>query len=707
MRAYWVFLLLLVTSGSGPFAIVARADGPDDNLPDRVRRIPPPGIAVPAADRAELEAGVAELGQEIDALRAAAPSRPAGAAAGRPARPLDVPDLLPDVQIYYNAVRYALTYDEFFQPREIAVAKALLKQGQERARALRDGQAPWTTAVGLVVRGYLSRIDGSVQPYGLVVPASYQSGAPTRHRLDVWFHGRGETLSELSFLQDRQRSPGEFTPPDTFVLHPYGRYCNANRFAGEVDLFEALEHVRKHYPIDEDRLAVRGFSMGGAACWQFAVHFAGQWAAAAPGAGFSETADFLKVFQNESVQPSWYEQKLWHLYDSVDYAVNLFNCPTVAYSGEIDGQKQAADRMAEALRREGIELVHIIGPQTRHAYHPQSKEEIDRRVDAILARGRNPMPRHVLFTTWTLRYDRMLWVQVDGLKQHWERARVDAEILDPHTVKVNTANVTALTLSMPPGLCPLEQTRRPKVLLDRQTLEAPPVLSDRSWTAHFRLVADRWTVVASPDDGTLRKRHSLQGPIDDAFMDSFLMVRPTGTPLNERVGAWAAAEQKHAIEHWRRQFRGEARVKDDRDVTPDDIAGNNLILWGDPSSNQVLAKIVARLPVHWDGQGVRVGARTYPADRALPVLIYPNPLNPRRYVVLNSGFTFREYDYLNNARQTPKLPDYAVVDVSVPPTSRAPGGILDAGFFGERWELLPSPPPVAKRQASGPTAGPR
>jgi hypothetical protein len=74
----------------------------------------------------------------------------------------------------------------------------------------------------------------------------------------------------------------------------------------------------------------------------------------------------------------------------------------------------------------------------------------------------------------------------------------------------------------------------------------------------------------------------------------------------------------------------------------------------------------------------------------VPVLIFPNPLNPKRYVVLNSGFTYREYDYLNNARQVPKLPDYAVVDVDQPVTSRLPGGISTAGFFGEHWELLPN-----------------
>jgi hypothetical protein len=185
----------------------------------------------------------------------------------------------------------------------------------------------------------------------------------------------------------------------------------------------------------------------------------------------------------------------------------------------------------------------------------------------------------------------------------------------------------------------------------------------------------------------LVKRHGLQGPIDDAFLDSFIMVVPTGTPLNGTVGAWTASEQKHAIEHWRRQFRGEARVKKDSEVTDQDIASSNLILWGDPNSNALLRRVLPNLPIRWDAQGVHTGEAIFPADRYAPVLIYPNPLNPKRYVVVNSGFTFREYDYLNNARQVPKLPDYAIVDLSQPITSRGPGGITTAGFFNERWEL--------------------
>jgi hypothetical protein len=658
------------------FATPLYADGPGDNLPDKVRPVPPPGIAIADADRARLQAGVEALGKDIEQLRQDLKDRPA------------LLELLPDVQIFHNAVRYALTYNEFYSPKEPAIAGKLLAQGRERAHQLRNGQAPWTTATGLVVRGYQSKIDGSVQPYGLVVPPTYQANSPYEHRLDIWCHGRNEKLTELAFLNERQSSPGQFTPKNAFVLHLYGRYCNANKFAGEIDCLEALAHVRKHYPIDEDRIVIRGFSMGGAACWQFAVHYAGLWAAAAPGAGFSETADFLKVFQQETVQPTWYEQKLWHWYDCTDYALNLFNCPVIAYSGANDRQKQAADKMADAMKKEGLTLLHLIGPRTGHSYEPKTKEELDRRIDSIVKHGRDVMPLHVLFTTWTLRYHKMRWVQIDGLEKHWSRAEVDAVLNDG--VSIQTRNVTALTLHFEPGSCPLEALEKPSVRIDDDEEEikgVPPVLSDRSWTVHFRKKDNTWEVVDKVDDGRLRKRPGLQGPIDDAFLDSFLMVRPTGQPFNAKVGAWAAAEMKHAVEHWRKQFRGEARIKDDCAVTDADMAAHNLVLWGDPASNQILAKIADKLPIGWDRRQVRLGKETFAAENHVPLLIYPNPLNPKRYVVLNSGFTFREYDYLNNARQTPKLPDFAVIDVNTPPSSRLPGKVVKAGFFDEEWKL--------------------
>jgi hypothetical protein len=670
-----------------PFLSPVRADGPADNVPDKVRRVPPPGIAVPDGLRAELEDRLKTLGKEIKELAIKEglyflATKGKSTLQGR---------LLPDVEVYYNAVHYALKYNEFYNKGEFAVAQKLLAQGLERARDLREGKAPWTTATGLIVRGYRSRVDGSVQPYGLVVPSSYRAGTATRHRLDLWFHGRGETLSELSFIDGRQKSPGQFTPPDAFVLHPYGRYCNANHFAGEIDTLEALEHAQQSYAIDENRIVVRGFSMGGAASWNFAVHYADRWAAAAPGAGFSETPDFLKVFQKETLKPAWYEEKLWSWYDCNRWALNLYHCPTVAYSGEIDIQKQAADVMEKALEAEGMRLVHIIGPKTGHSYHPLAKLEVDRRIDSIASKGRDPLPRKVHFVTYTLRYPSMHWVKVEGMDEHWTPARVEAEVVDDSTVRVSAANVTALTLHMPPGYCPLDNTKHVKLEIGGWrgvTVVAGRPLSDRSWTVHLRFIDGHWKNATATDlDKEVRKRPGLQGPIDDAFMDRFLMVRPTDKVGNDKVGAWVEKEMAHAVEHWRRQFRAELTSKNDVDVTDADIASSNLVLWGDPSSNRILAKIADKLPIVWGADAIAVGGKKFGGAHHALVLIAPNPLNPSKYVVLNSGFTFREYDYLNNARQVPKLPDWAVIDVSQPMTSRTPGGIADAGFFGEDWRL--------------------
>lgn len=629
-----------------------------------VKPVPPAGVEIPAADRAGLQSG-------LDRLRAATAKLQ-----GNP--------LLPDVLIYQEAVRYALQYNEFFNVNEVAKAKVLLAEGEERAQQLAAGQAPWTAATGLVVRGYISKIDKSVQPYGLVAPASFTPNMPHRWRLDTWFHGRTENLSEINFLADRERNPGEFTPRDTIVLHLYGRFCNASKLAGEVDFFEALDDVKRHYQIDDNRILIRGFSMGGASAWHIGTHFAGLWAAVAPGAGFSESPQFLHLkLDGPSAPPAW-EQTLYHLYDVTDYAGNLFNTSTVAYNGEIDPQKQAADLMEKSMAEEGMQLLRIVGPNTAHRYHPESKIEIERLLDALAERGRDPYPRQVRFTTWTLAYNRMNWVTIDGMAKHWERARLNASIQGASAAAVETSNVTAFTLQMGPGGCPLELAGKPVVTIDGQKLAAPTPLSDRSWTAHFRKTGSQWTVADSAVAPGLHKVHGLQGPVDDAFLDSFVFVTPTGAPMVPGLASWVAGEQKHAIAEWRRQFRGEAQVREDGAVTDADIAASNLVLWGDPGSNKLLARIADKLPVHWTADGFTLGGRHYPATD-VPILVYPNPLNPRKYVVLNSGFTFREYDNLNNARQIPKLPDWAVADTTTPPDDRYPGKVVLAGFFNEDW----------------------
>jgi hypothetical protein len=176
-------------------------------------------------------------------------------------------------------------------------------------------------------------------------------------------------------------------------------------------------------------------------------------------------------------------------------------------------------------------------------------------------------------------------------------------------------------------------------------------------------------------------------------MDSFVFVKPTGAPLNSKLGEWTQRELAHATKQWRAIFRGDAPSVDDSKLTDAQIKDSNLILWGDPSSNAVLKKIADKLPVKWTKDGLEFGGKTYDAATHMPILIFPNPLNPRRYVVLNSGFTFsRACASGTNSLQTPKLPDWAIVDTTVPPDDKFPGKIVDAGFFDEQWRFTTERP---------------
>lgn len=660
------------------FSPLAFADGPQDNIPDNVRPVPPVGIELKPEDQQELEAGLKSLQDSIANLRKRRDAR--------------TPRLLPDVEIFARAIDHGLKYQELFSDRDVNNAKAVLAEGQKRADSLLKGEAPWTTQKGLVVRGFRSKIDQTVQPYGLVIPESYEGTGKSRYRLDLWLHGRGERSTESVFISERMRQVGRYAPADTIVLHPYGRYSNAFKFAGEIDILEALDHARENYRIDDDRVSIRGFSMGGAGCWQMAVHYPDHFFAANPGAGFSETPEFLKFFQKETLSPTWYEKKLWRMYDCPGYADNLFQLPTVAYSGELDIQKQAADIMETALAKRGMRLTHLIGPETKHTIHPDSMKLIESKMDSIAKLGRADLPLELRFATYTLRYNNLFWLTVNELEEHWEQATIQAKILpEENTIVVNARNVAALRFEIPAGLSPFALDEEVRIKIERNAgpasmVVAPSPETDQSWSCDVHLDDNWWKLGTRPKVG-LAKKHGLQGPIDDAFMDAFIVVKPSGTASNEMVDQWTKSEMDHLVQEWRRQFRGDAVVKSDSEITEQDIVNSNLILFGDASSNAVIQSIVGDLPINWNGEQVQVGEQSFDAKHHAPVLIYPNPKNPERYIVINSGFTYREFAYLNNARQVPKLPDWAIVDLNTPADSLWPGKIVDANFFDEHWQV--------------------
>jgi hypothetical protein len=115
-----------------------------------------------------------------------------------------------------------------------------------------------------------SRIDSSVQPMTLLVPSDYDPHHP--YPLVVALHGAKGCLIGHAFS----------VKPNFITAAPHGRGQTGYRDFGEVDVFEAMEEVKRRYKVDEERIYLTGHSMGGGGTFRLAVRYPHLWAAIAP-----------------------------------------------------------------------------------------------------------------------------------------------------------------------------------------------------------------------------------------------------------------------------------------------------------------------------------------------------------------------------------------------------------------------------------------
>ncbi|MFL2869713.1 MAG: sulfatase-like hydrolase/transferase [Pirellulaceae bacterium] len=626
-----------------------------DPIPPITRKIPPAGIEMP-------EEFLSEMNRRLRAANTA----------------LQMPRIHMntyryDVIALIKAVELAVDLGEFYSPAQFDIAREVMALAESRLKELNSGKAPWRKEKGLVVRGYRSSIDGSAQPYGLEIPEDLDLTRPVP--LYVWLHGRGDKTTDLHFIDQRLKRKGRIAPAHAIVVHPFGRHCMGFKSAGEIDVLEVVEEVSRRYNIDRERVILMGFSMGGAGAWHIGAHYADQWAAVSPGAGFAETKEYNKMTPDK--YPAPYVQKLWGLYDIPGYARNLFNLPVVAYSGENDKQIQAAQIMERAFEAEGEKLLHLIGPGMGHSYHPDTLNEITNHMLAASISGRPDMPKSVSIQTQTLRYHSAYWVTLTGLEKHWSDARADVQIVDD-SITVKTKNVSSLRLS-------------PKMTTVKVCeIDGTSINTEETESLAFIKRDGKWQL---GEPKGLTKSPELQGPIDDAFYSPFVVVLPSAAEMNPVIQRWLDFEFNHFRDRWKSLYRGELPVITDKQLTSEMIRTYNLVLWGTPKTNSVIRRLLNdqnlkhSLPLFWSINDVAMGDQKFSSKNHLPLMIYPNPLNADKYVVINSGPTHREGHDRTNSLQNPKLPDWSIINLDELPNDVTPGAVVSHGFFDERWQV--------------------
>lgn len=652
--------LLLVVAFAVPHQLFAQPKKP----------APPPEVT--AAEKKALAERAATLREQVDAVAATAK----GPLARR----------IVDLEIFPKAVDWAVRHDEYPVANSVKTIQQTADLGEKRIAAFKEGDAAATAFAmtpGRHVLGYRSKVDDSVQPYAVTLPKDFDAKAPKRWPLYVVLHGRSDNVNEAVFIRQNEGKPA----PDhqTWIqLDVHGRGNNAYRWAGETDVFEAMADVIRRYSIDERRMTLWGFSMGGAGAWHLGLHHPGKWASVGAGAGFT---DFYRYQKVAMPLPSPQDEML-RIYDAVGYAMNLSDVPFITYGGEEDPQLLASQLMQEEAKLAEAPLEMIIGPKMGHKFDPESEKTFQAFLAKHNQTGR-PLPgerTRLRFATWTLKYNQCDWLTIEEQTEPYEKSTVESD-MDGETLRLETLNVSALSVdrgianqisidkSEPIDLNAAGDGRLPDVVF---------VLDEGGWEA-----LDYDDSIDFQANAGLRKRHNLQGPIDDAFMERFVCVRATGAAWSTPLQKWSdsvLARHEREFDKW---MRARPVVVDDKDLSDERIEDSNLILFGDPGSNSVLAQVLDKLPIRWTKEKLTVAGKDYDPQTHGPVLIYPNPLNRRRYVVINSGHTFHEKEFrASNAQLYPRLADIAVIEFA--PTkgteSYAEKPVF-SDYFGASWTL--------------------
>ncbi len=189
---------------------------------------------------------------------------------------------------------------------------------------------------------------------------------------------------------------------------------------------------------------------------------------------------------------------------------------------------------------------------------------------------------------------------------------------------------------------------------------------------------------------TLSSQNKPEGAINTVVMQHVEGETPTlivyGTHNPDPTGTKADKETAYRIQELiENQIGSEIRVKADSDVNATDIQTCNLMLYGGPVSNEIMAEINDDLPIQFEnitGQWYIVaGEQKFTGEDVGVIMACPNPLNRERYVLIYAGISRIGTQNANKVYHGPT--DYVIFNRASwkERTRQSPGPVPKEGFF--------------------------
>jgi predicted esterase len=536
----------------------------------------------------------------------------------------------------------------------------------------------------IVSRGYSSPISQRIQGYTVYVPPNYTPDKAWP--LMIVLHGGssngnlflGVVLgNNMNWKEYDEHLWHRYEPrwsPDWIVVAPDGYGQVLWRYMGEQDVLDVLSDVQKHYNVDPARVALSGLSNGGIGAYAIGSRHAWRFSVVQAIAGAPSW--ILYAGEASVAEP---EAKIMRSLSAIDLAENWFNTDFRYYHGNVDPGPMRPlfiERLDKSVKARGIphrgqwfeaghDLLYMV---QRHG-----------KVYADLKDSRQKQkPADVHVVSGDYRAARQHWLEITRFHQYPDLAKLEGHAT-ADALAIKTDNVDAFAIDM--ASVPSGESTQLRVdgtqIFQGKTRE----LGQR-----VQVVKDGTWKLGAPKVQGLEKKPKLSGPISDAYFERMVHVYGTKNAAHEKELKKLAEKGAKGWPLW--LWTVDQEVVADRDLTADQRQNAHLVLYGTPGDNSVLDEIAGQLPIKVDGEALVAGDKRFQGKGLGTRFIYPNPKNPERYVIVQTGPTL---DGVRRGHHLPDfVPDYVIYDARttgararlVP--AKAP---LSRGYFDARWRL--------------------
>jgi hypothetical protein len=521
---------------------------------------------------------------------------------------------------------------------------------------------------GMHIGGYYTEIDDGVQYYLVFVPESVKEGkslplvvAPPPFTYNILPFLKGFVIADQLFNDRLSYYANKYN----YVIlrmgaRTHGR-CNMGPIAFN-DILQSIETVKKNYRIDQERIYLTGGCHDGRLSLSLATKYPSMFAAI--GLYFPATDSGIRM------ESKWMED--WVLAnDPVNFIENCSNIP-IYLMHSVDDQHTSAENSFRLLKQAEKLGIYIQFEQLANitSYFLYPRDYFVPALNFFKDKVRVISPNNVLFSTSQLKYNQAYWIRITSMVP-MKKASIKATIDTENRVQVFTHNVYQYELLL--NLLNYDKNKAIKIITNG--------------TMSYHEFQDKNKVVVNVDQGKgygcsggWEKNSGIEGPVVHAFSEQFILVAGSGGTAEDR------GDQENEIMKcknlWRSNYFGELRCKKDIEITAADIENSHLILVGNEQTNSLIKRVIDKIPLTIFPDRVIIGNRGYTGQNLNLHMVYPNPLNKNKYIVLIVSNDIHDLHFGNFDLSTTGWYDFALWEMN---NNRVM--LRHAGYFNNCWQV--------------------